>query len=104
MKRRILLPALAALVAAFSCPAQAHDQWAWIDQFYNSRGVNCCDERDAARLSRAVAQSAHVGSVITAPFPDGPLPVTVNRIHPTQDPDGAPWITKWGCLFRGAGF
>ena len=87
----------------FTSPAYAHGQWAWIQDYNTPNGMSCCDERDAVVIPHEVAAEARVGSDVVAPFPFGPIIVKVKIIHPTRDPKGRAWVTKYGCLFRWSG-
>jgi hypothetical protein len=95
--------ALVLVALFFSLPAWAHGEWAWIQQYNTPNGMSCCDRRDATPIAHEVANEARVGSEVVAPFPNGPIIVKVLIIHPTRDPKGRAWITKYGCLFRHQG-
>lgn len=89
------------ILLALALPAIAHDAHAWMRKFETPGGVNCCDATDVVPIGHAEANAAHVGTIITADFPGDPAtPVTVQAIHQTEDPDGRPMLSKWGCLFR----
>lgn len=94
---------MAALFLMVNTPALGHGEWAWIQKYNNANGTNCCSATDAVPITHEIANSAAVGTVVLVPFPNGPIPVEVNRIYPTEDPKGRPWITKYGCLFRWSG-
>lgn len=88
---------LAAFLFAF--PALAHHPYEWVMKYENAKGQSCCHSTDATPISHAAANSASIGSVILSPFG----PVVVNKIYQTQDHEGRPWITTYGCLFRNFG-
>lgn len=72
-------------------------------QYNTPNGMSCCDERDATVIPHEIANEAKVGSDVVAHFPHGPIIVRIQIIHPTRDPKGRAWVTKYGCLFRWSG-
>ena len=101
---RVLLGLCAAAVILtalllYAVPALAHGHFSWVMNHSNSKGTNCCGPYDTTHVSHEVANSAQIGTVIVAEFPAGTLPVVVNKIMETEDPEGRPVLTAHGCLF-----
>ena len=74
-------------------------QHEWISKQRNSSGQGCCHASDTFRLTHEQAAGLKVGSTITVWRDGHKYTFTVDSIFPTQDPDGHPWITRYGCLF-----
>lgn len=96
----VLTLAIVALVA-LALPVLAHGTHDWMRKYETPSGVNCCDETDVVPIGHAEANAAHVGTVITADFPGYPATaVTVQAIYQTEDHDGRPMLSRWGCLWK----
>lgn len=105
MTDRILYGGLAALllivlVTMCALPARAHGEDGWMAKYANAMGQSCCHEADTVAIPNEVAAVAVIGSVILALFPSGPMLVTVNAIHATEDREGRAMISRYGCLFK----
>jgi hypothetical protein len=96
--------AVGASILLLARPAHSHEGYRWVEKYDNGHGTNCCGEHDIVFISREDASAADVGSVLTAVFPDvGEVTVRVLIVHPTEDRQGRPMLSKWGCLFKPTG-
>ena len=98
----------ALLACVISTPAwgQEHpivNQHAWISKHNNSRGQGCCHASDTFPLKHEQAAGLKIGSKVTVSRDGRKYTFTVDSIFPTQDPNGVPWITRYGCLFTVTG-
>ena len=94
---------LAFSVLAVSSSALAHDDLAWPARYANASGTPCCTLNspmgDCVRVSREVAMSLRIGSIITLDYPSGRHTTRINVIHIGPEPA----ICAPGCLFTDAG-
>jgi hypothetical protein len=91
------------LLSAFA--AFAHDEHWWVAKYKNAHGISCCGPNDTTFVDAKTARSARIGTVIIADFPGlSQLPVMVEIIYQTEDPQGLAVLSKYGCLFSGALF
>ena len=75
----------------------------WMMKYQTADGISCCHETDTVAIPNEDAASAKIGSQILAQFPTGPMIVTVNAIHATEDKKGRAMVSKFGCLFKAFG-
>ena len=87
------------ILILLATPALAHGHFSWVMNHTNAKGTNCCGPYDTTYVSQEDANAAKIGTVIVGEFPSGPLPVVVNKIMETEDPEGRPVLTAHGCLF-----
>ena len=99
----ILALGVAVFCLVFATFARAHGEDAWMQKYVNAAGVSCCHEIDTVAIPNEDAASAKIGSQILAQFPTGPMIVTVNAIHATEDKRGRAMVSKFGCLFKSFG-
>lgn len=95
--------ALAALCLVLATSARAHGEQGWMMKYQTADGISCCHETDTVAIPNEDAASAKIGSQILAQFPTGPMIVTVNAIHATEDKQGRAMVSKFGCLFKSFG-
>lgn len=110
-----LLCLIVALIFSLGAHAADHDQSMephnWISQYKNGHGQGCCHATDIHPISLQKAYAAKLGSKVKIKVHQSgdsgnyvaDLNVIITAIHPSHDPHGRAWITRYGCLFIPAG-